>query len=57
MGGKHMLGVEEILLHGERGQRRKTSLLAGFTLDVSDSVWVRLESLSEEKRIPLPELV
>jgi len=52
-----MLGVEEILLHGERGQRRKTSLLAGFTLDVSDSVWVRLESLSEEKRIPLPELV
>jgi hypothetical protein len=56
-GGKQVPGVEEILLPGERGPRRKTSLMADGTLDVSDSVLVRLESLSEGKRIPLPEFV
>jgi len=56
-GGKRMPGVEEIFIPGERGLRRNASLLAGGTLDVAGSVWGRLESLSEEKRIPLPELV
>jgi len=55
--GKRMPGVQGIFIPGERGLHRKASLLAGGTLDVAGSVWGRLESLSEEKRIPLPELV
>jgi LDH2 family malate/lactate/ureidoglycolate dehydrogenase len=48
-------GVEEVLVPGERGQRRRRELLAGGTVPLGDVTWQTLEQTCAALGVPLPE--
>jgi LDH2 family malate/lactate/ureidoglycolate dehydrogenase len=50
-------GTEEVLVPGERGQRRRRELLAQGTAPLGDVTWQTLEKTCGELGVPLPATV
>jgi ureidoglycolate dehydrogenase (NAD+) len=48
-------GVEEILVPGERGQRRREELSQLGTVPISESVWRSMAAAAQSLEVPLPE--
>ena len=55
--GERMKGVDEIFVPGERGMRHRADLLATGNLQMMDPTWNAMESVANEKGVPLPDLV
>ena len=54
--GERMKGVDEIFVPGERGMRHRADLLATGNLQMMDPTWNAMESVANEKGVPLPDL-
>ena len=53
-GGERLPGVEEVLVPGERGQRRRRALLEAQTVPLGDVTWRAIEQSCASLAVPLP---